>query len=125
MPFVTVRYAPHLDSLEVIAALSGLPEIIARSLTCDDNYGQLSAGDVEVKFEEQSPNDITKYQIEILVSATDFPSRRSNINDRAERIATIACNTLAHHNVFGYELCIFVTLSPAGFAERLVFGGKR
>ncbi|MCX6812211.1 MAG: hypothetical protein NTW79_01120 [Candidatus Berkelbacteria bacterium] len=94
-----------------------LPRIVADALSCGDENGSLSPKDIEIKFEAQGPHDVDNYDVEILVTAMDFPSRKANIQERAALIADKLLPRIPRLDE-KYQICVFVTLSPAGFAEQ-------
>lgn len=101
------------DILELVGNL--LTARVASTLTCDDPGGKLAPKDIVVRFQERSPMDREgeQYALEIVVFANDFPSRRTNLEERCCELQDYLRKALKSHFP-GY---VWILLSPAAFAE--------
>lgn len=116
MPFVRVRHDPRRPLPDLEKIVKDLPEVVADALGCDDPEGSLSAHDIEVAVEEFGPMDISgDYDVQIMVEANDYPSRKANLKERTQQIADAFAKDM---NVEpGTTFYVWVRLSPAAFIE--------
>lgn len=121
MPLVNVTYNPNAILEQHLKPLGNCLRLkVAWALTCEDEGGSLTPDDIEVRFHAVGPHDINASDLMIEVFANDFPSRRRNIQDRAEAIAEAVRE---FHNRggglrssdFGGKNFVWVLLAPAGF----------
>ena len=88
MPMVKVHYQPNKVGSPTAKALGDcMAGIVARALTCNDPEGELTDSDVEVDVAEMSPKMQTRYDLHIEVEANDYPDRRKDLDQRAQRVA--------------------------------------
>lgn len=88
MPLVIVTTTPGLISPEQEKELGiHLTKVIASALHApNDEGGELSPDEVEVRFENVSPRTINPSPFSIEVYAFDYPSRKENLGYRVSRI---------------------------------------
>ena len=115
MPFVRVRHKSGMQKRDLEQVVGNLPHNVADALGCEDPGGSLMARDVEVAVEEFGPLDISgTYDLQVMVDASDFPSRQANLSQRTQQIADRLTTILGGSSMKFY---VWVRLTPAAFIE--------
>ena len=95
-----------------------MPKIVSQALDVSENEGaagKLTQDDIEVRCTQRSLIDINSKDIEIVIWAHDFPSRRSNLEQRKEEIlrgVRLVIIASARTDISGY---VWVLLQPTAF----------
>ena len=90
--------------------------IVASSLTCHDEGGELSEEDVEVVFEEASRFDIGAFDINIKVEVMRFPAREADLNERTAKLGLAIADLLIPEQSPSFGL--LVKMIDAGWYEK-------
>lgn len=121
MPLVIVfanRSCEALSGYEALKQLGPLlQQLVAQALTCDDPGGELTAVDVEVDLKYRDPKwniGGDQYDLQIVVFANDFPSRKANLEERCRQLRDLLRDQTELGGVKGY---VWIRLAPAAFAE--------
>lgn len=119
MPLAQVLANDGHESLthEMLRSFSqSLRDLVAETLTCDDDGGELTAMDIEVRLNYRDPKrDFggEEYDVQVTIWANDFPGRRANLQDRCSRLNQ-QVKVYLPSGVRGY---VWILLAPAAFAE--------
>ncbi|MBI2984730.1 MAG: hypothetical protein HYY50_03850 [Candidatus Kerfeldbacteria bacterium] len=110
MPLVVVNRNPERVSDENIRNLVlALTAVAAEQLSSDEMA--LGPGDIEIWVQDFGPLDVHTKDLEIIIWAHDFPSRRANLDERTARIAA-RVKELAGADISGF---VWILLQPTGF----------
>jgi hypothetical protein len=115
MPLVIITLSKKASRGSVVAMLQEkLQEIVADALHVPEVVeAQLSARDVELRFEDADPRDIGK-DIQILVLANWYVDRARNLRARSNKISAKVKKLIIDDELTGF---VYVRLAEAGFSE--------
>lgn len=127
MPLALLVYDPERITSGVAGEIAFiLPQFVAAELTVEEEDGQLSPSDIEVRVLPKSPEDIDHYDLSIVIFAQDYPSRRAKLDEaRAAIISELEdalplicdesdCFTWYPPRIKGF---VWVLLCPGSFGE--------
>jgi hypothetical protein len=104
------------DDVLVLSFGYSLRKMVEFVLTCNEPAGSLTEEDIEVCIRyHNADTDLggSKYDIQIRVLASEFVSRKGNLDERARLLKELVMKELPE-GVRGY---VWVILAPASFAE--------
>ena len=119
MPLVTIHYQ-HILSTVAWNMARVLPGIVASALTSDDLDGHLTPDDVEVDVEPMPNGMRTQYHLHIIIEANEYSDRRSNLDQRRERIINALRAKFGEGwrgHGFRARAFVWVRLMPGSFGE--------
>ncbi|MBI2582642.1 hypothetical protein HYV98_00040 [Candidatus Azambacteria bacterium] len=87
MPKVFVEYRRELEPwLPLLAQL--LPTAVAEALSVPATEAELRPSEVEVRFQEIGPNDVTQgYDVMVIVFANEYPEREEILDEASAALA--------------------------------------
>jgi len=91
MPLVLITRKPGVSLTEL---LSMIRLVVADELSSNDPHGALIPDDIEVNVREFGPLDISKYDVEILIVANEYPERRATLPARTYMVRKKVANLL-------------------------------
>jgi hypothetical protein len=98
----------------VVGFKEAIAGIVAQELSCDDPNGELDIDDIELRYlGENKLTDVSKNDVDIIIFANDFPSRKVNLEQR--RIAII--KQLKKIFPRGIKGSVYIRLAPAAYGE--------
>ena len=114
MPIVDVSYAPTVPKLQLSTLSAVLPHIVSLAVECpEEPYdGNLSPGDVELRFHQRSPYDAAGLDILLEVRSKWFASRADDRHDRCERVRDVVVEAIGARSVG-----VYLSLPVAGWAQ--------
>lgn len=114
MPFVGVLHKPYLDDHELDALSVMLPQIVSEVLTIKgDRETKLTVTDIVVRFEALGPRDKMADDMELVIDASDYPSRDLLRDELADEI----CKRALQYLSAGRALGVYLKLVKAGWRE--------
>ncbi|NIT04470.1 hypothetical protein GTO10_06245 [Candidatus Saccharibacteria bacterium] len=114
MPLAELYFDPQRVNPSVAAGVAhALTNWVADALSVEEEDGQLTSDDIEVRVRAKGPHDVTAYHVEITVWAKHYPTREAKLDWATARIAA----ELDKQIIGGVRGFVYILLSPAGFAE--------
>lgn len=119
MPLVLIQYRSS-DLVSIVRQLAQqMPRIVAPALDASEQDGDVASllpGDVEVWCVESGGSDVNVKDIEIIIWAHDFPSRKENLDERMKKILEgakeVICGFRCGKLLTGY---VWVLLQPTAY----------
>ena len=84
MPFVSLQYRNPITKANDLMLSKRLPGIVARALS--DSEDKLDPSDVEVEVRKIEKDDISHFDLHIVVQANEHEERMKNLNERRNQI---------------------------------------
>lgn len=115
MPIVRIVYKGKANDIDILLRLrDNLRKICAQELSTQKI--QLKEDDIQLNFEEGHPFNIGK-DLQIAVSANNFPERADDIQERADRIAEKIKPLLISSNGETIHGFVYPLLGEGGLGE--------
>ena len=114
MPIVEVTVGPRVDENAMIRLREVLPEMVSVAVECpEEPYdGKLKPGDVEIRFRQVGPSDVSGLDVLIEVRSKWFASRADNMQERTDELCSAVADSLE-----GLALGAFLSLPVAAWSQ--------
>ena len=114
MPIVEVTVGPRVDENMIIRLREVLPELVSVAVECpEEPYdGRLKPGDVEIRFRQVGPSDVSGLDVLIEVRSKWFASRADNMQERTDELCSAVADSLE-----GLALGVFLSLPVAAWSQ--------
>ncbi|MDP2789790.1 MAG: hypothetical protein Q8O51_01545 [bacterium] len=107
------RNHPDIPDLEVYAVAQRLKWLVAKHLSAPADGGELRPDEVEVDVHERNHLDIAGKDIQIVVFAHDYPSRKQNLEQRKD----LMLEDLKGFINSKYSVFLWILLCPSAYGE--------
>ncbi|SEQ77878.1 hypothetical protein [Lentzea albida] len=114
MPLVEINYASHVPPAVLRDLAEVLPHAVSLAVECpEEPYdGDLRPGDVELRFREHGPFDVSGMDVVVEVRSKYFESRAADRQDRADRL----CTAISEATGLA-DLGVYLSLPVAAWAQ--------
>lgn len=114
MPLVEINYAPHVPHAVLRGLAEVLPHAVSLAVECpEEPYdGDLQPGDVELRFREHGPFDVSGMDVVVEVRSKYFESRAANRQDRVDGL----CEAISDATGLA-DVGVYLSLPIAAWAQ--------
>ena len=114
MPIVEVTVGPRVDENAMIRLREVLPEVVSVAVECpEEPYDRkLKPGDVEIRFRQVGPSDVSGLDVLIEVRSKWFASRVDSMQERTDELCSAVADSLE-----GLALGVFLSLPVAAWSQ--------